>query len=768
MGKKTVGIFLLLALILGIGLKIGLERGVRIEDGKTGHIQKIRVVMDDNYPPYVFRNEEGELKGILIDYWELWEKKTGIKAEVVAKDWNEALMEMKEGKYDVIDTLFYTEERARFFTYSEPYVTIEVPIFFHQNFYGISDVNSLRGVIVGVKKGDASEAFLRKQGVKNLATYSSYENIIHAVKNREILIFVMDRPPALYYLQKYELIDQFKASSPLYSGHFHRAVLKGNEEMLETVEEGFKLISRKEYEEIEKKWMGQPLYSSAYYERLRRVLFHMALVFLIILLWNYFLQKEVRRKTRELEEEKELLSITLWSIGYGVVTTDREGKITSLNRAASEISGFSEEEASGLSFSEVFRLVDEETGNIKACPVEKVIKTGQAEELGNHICLIHKDGHKVPIADSAAPIKDSRGKIWGAVVVFRDVTREKEQREKIVYLSYHDVLTGLYNRRFMEEKIKRLEGEKIPVSVVMGDVNGLKLTNDVFGHEAGDELLRRAAEVFREVCSSEDIIGRWGGDEFLLLIPNSTLNKGEEIIGRIKDKCRETLIGEIRLSISLGSAFRSNGKQSLRYRIKEAEERMYRQKLIEGRSYRHGIIESLLSTLFVKSMETREHTERLKDLCLLVAEKMGLSSREKDELVLLALLHDIGKVGIEKDILLKPGSLTEEEWKEMKRHPEIGYRIALNTPELAFIAEYILYHHERYDGKGYPQGLKGKEIPLLCRILAVADAYDAMTQNRVYRRAMSKEEAIAEIKKNRGKQFDPEVADIFLQIIEYL
>lgn len=767
MAKKTLGIFLLLVLLLGIGLKINMEREARIGKFKSDY-QKIRIVMDDNYPPYVFRNEKGELKGILIDYWKLWEEKTGITAEITAKDWGTALSEMKEGKYDVIDTLFYTEERARLFTYSRPYTTIEVPIFFHQNFYGISDADSLKGVIVGVKSGDASEAFLRDKGVKNLVTYESYEDIIEGVKNREILVFVMDKPPAFYYLYKYGLIDQFKVSSPLYTGEFHRAVRKGDEELLKAVEEGFALISPREYRAIEKKWMGQPLYEHPYVKYLPHLILAAAFIFFIILLWNYLLQREVRRKTQELEAEKELLSITLYSIGDGVVTTDKEGRIVALNRAASEIAGFSEDEAKGLAFSEIFCLINEEDGSREPCPAEKVIKTGEIEELGNHICLIHKDGHKVPIADSAAPIKDSKGRIWGAVVVFRDVTREREQREKIVYLSYHDVLTGLYNRRFMEEKIKLLEREEIPVTVIMGDVNGLKLTNDVFGHEAGDRLLKEAAKIFREVGQDKDIIGRWGGDEFLLLIPYSTPGEGEEIIGKIRERCRETRIEEVRLSISLGSSFRGNGRQSLRYRIKEAEERMYRQKLIEGRSYRHGIIESLLSTLFVKSMETREHTERIKDLCLLVAERMLLSSREKDELVLLALLHDIGKVGIEKDILLKPGALTEEEWKEMRKHPEIGYRIALNTPELAFIAEYILYHHERYDGKGYPQGLKGKEIPLLCRILALADAYDAMTQDRVYRPAMPKEEALAEIRKNRGKQFDPEVADIFLDIVEKL
>jgi len=177
---------------------------------------------------------------------------------------------------------------------------------------------------------------------------------------------------------------------------------------------------------------------------------------------------------------------------------------------------------------------------------------------------------------------------------------------------------------------------------------------------------------------------------------------------------------------------------------------MYRHKLLESKSYRNAFINTLLATLFEKSMETKEHAERLQNYCLAVDRELKLSPKELDELALLAVLHDIGKVGINENILQKPGPLTSEEWEEMKKHPEIGYRIAQNTPGLSAVAEYILAHHERWDGKGYPRGLKGEEIPLLCRILAVADAFDAMTNDRTYRKAMSREEAIAEIKRNAG------------------
>jgi len=218
---------------------------------------------------------------------------------------------------------------------------------------------------------------------------------------------------------------------------------------------------------------------------------------------------------QNLEEEKELIRVTLESIGDGVVTTDEKGNIKLLNKIAQKITGWSEEEAKGRPFSEVFKLISEITGDTIENPVSKVLKKGKIVGLANHTVLITKNGQQVPIADSAAPIKDEKGQLHGIVMVFRDVTEEKKRQQRILYMSYHDSLTGLYNRRFMEEELKRLDtSRQLPLSIIMGDVNGLKLTNDVFGHNAGDKLLIRAAEIVKESCRKEDIVARWGGDEF--------------------------------------------------------------------------------------------------------------------------------------------------------------------------------------------------------------------------------------------------------------
>lgn len=333
-------------------------------------------------------------------------------------------------------------------------------------------------------------------------------------------------------------------------------------------------------------------------------------------------------------------------------------------------------------------------------------------------------------------------------------------------MSYNDSLTRLYNRRYLEERITQLETDsKQSVSVVMADVNGLKITNDIFGHHVGDLLLRTAARLMEKHAIKGSIIGRWGGDEFVILMPGTPVEYAEEIVMNIKESKVNLEGTNLPLSLSLGCALASGDPGSISDALQEAEKRMYRQKLLNSKSYRNAVISALLATLYEKSSETEEHSKRLESYCHSVGKKMHLSSTRMDELELLALLHDIGKVGIDPSILNKPGKLTEEEWEEMKRHPEIGYRIAKETPELAGVAELILSHHERWDGKGYPRNLKGKEIPIACRVLSLVDSYDAMISDRVYRKAMSKEEALAEIKRNKGTQFDPKIVEVFLETL---
>ncbi len=358
------------------------------------------------------------------------------------------------------------------------------------------------------------------------------------------------------------------------------------------------------------------------------------------------------------------------------------------------------------------------------------------------------------------------------VAIERTINPEKEtadngESKQIEFLTCHDVLTGLYNRNYMDTIISSLDNEKhLPISVIMGDINGLKFVNDVFGHETGDILLQKAAHLLVKHGGNNSKIARWGGDEFIVLMPGTPLVTVEKIIRDIKNT--ETIINDkgLELSLSLGCASKTLINENVRVVFKEAEEHMYHQKLLEEKSCRNAIINTLLVTLYEQSNETEEHSKRIERYCHSMGRILKFSSKEMDELSLLALLHDIGKVSIDPSILQKPGPLTADEWKEMKRHPEIGYRIVQSMPELAAVSKLVLSHHERWDGLGYPHGLKGENIPLACRILAVADAFDAMTNNRVYRRAMTAREAMDELLKFAGTQFDTEIVKLFIRILK--
>lgn len=344
---------------------------------------------------------------------------------------------------------------------------------------------------------------------------------------------------------------------------------------------------------------------------------------------------------------------------------------------------------------------------------------------------------------------------------------EREKREKeINYLSIHDILTGLYNRRYFETSLNRIDKiEMLPISIIMGDVNGLKMANDVFGHLEGDKLLKKIADIFSSSTKSEDIVARIGGDEFAIIMPKTDFNTAAQLVKDIKKKCVNDTSGPIQPSVAIGLAEKAQFSQSLVEVYKEAEDRMYNNKLVESKSTRSSIIESLRKTLEEKTHETEEHCRRLKNLMLEIARQLGLSEVQLFEYELLGILHDIGKVAIPDNILEKPDKLSSDEWRIMRNHSEIGYRIAASTPELITIAEAILCHHERWDGKGYPQGLSGEQIPLSSRVLSVVDAFDAMTNDRPYRKALSHSSAIEEIKRCSGTQFDPKITDIFLNIL---
>jgi len=333
------------------------------------------------------------------------------------------------------------------------------------------------------------------------------------------------------------------------------------------------------------------------------------------------------------------------------------------------------------------------------------------------------------------------------------------------------IMTGIYNRTFFETELARLnKSREYPVTIISADLDGLKLINDTMGHEAGDKLLQGCALVLRKSLRNSDILARVGGDEFSAILPGTDKKTGETVVRRIRQNVNKynQKNKELLLGISLGVATAEKIDYSLSDLFKRADDMMYRDKLYSSTSSRSKIVQSLLAALAERDYITEGHARRLEELCRAVGEKIELSSHQLSDLALLAQVHDLGKVGIPDTILFKPGPLNEEEWEIMRGHPEKGFRIASSSPDLSGVAELILKHHERWDGKGYPLGLKGTQIPVECRILAMVDAFDAMISQRPYNKTKTPEEAIKEIKTCAGSQFDPNLVPVFLTILKEL
>lgn len=363
-------------------------------------------------------------------------------------------------------------------------------------------------------------------------------------------------------------------------------------------------------------------------------------------------------------------------------------------------------------------------------------------------------------------LKDSKGEPYRWIGTNIDITNIKEAEEKIRYLSFHDQLTGLYNRRFYEEELNRLDAERnLPLSLIMADINGLKLVNDAFGHLVGDELLKKAAEVIKSECRSDEIVSRIGGDEFVIILPKVDSFGAESLVKRIKKSIGNEKVNLLDLSVSIGWATKTHPMQVVEDIFNKAENNMYNQKLYESPRMKEKAIKTILAGMYERFPEEKIHAERVSKLCEAIGRQLGLSEEDIEEIKTAGLMHDIGKITLNENILYKPGKLNDSEWIDIKHHTETGYMILGSFNDMAQIAKYILYHHERWSGSGYPNGLKGEEIPLQSRIIGIADAYDAMASERPYRKALSKNEIIKEIEENAGTQFDPGIARIFIDNI---
>ena len=343
----------------------------------------------------------------------------------------------------------------------------------------------------------------------------------------------------------------------------------------------------------------------------------------------------------------------------------------------------------------------------------------------------------------------------------------EESTKELMYKTYHDELTGLYNRVYMAEILKQLEAENhLPCSIIVADLNGLKITNDTFGHETGDQMLISVSEIIKENIWPEHHACRIGGDEIVVLMPFTDEQECSEIVRNIKKGTLAAKENPIKPLVALGCATTyDRNTESFSRLFKSAEERMYANKVADSEKNYDMIIDSIKNNLYENKYESRGHYDRLISMCRQIGKAINMDENDIENLALLAELHDIGKVGLDKELLMRKGPLTAEEWQRVKRHPELGFKIVSSSTKLSHIGKGILAHHEHWDGGGYPQGLKFEEIPLIARLFSIVEAYEVMTHERSYKPTYSKERAIKELNDYSGTQFDPNLVELFISYI---
>ncbi len=467
-----------------------------------------------------------------------------------------------------------------------------------------------------------------------------------------------------------------------------------------------------------------------------------------------------------LEESKSELRLILDTAAEGIYGIDLDGKCTFCNLCCLELLGYKEEdELIGKDMHDLIhsRYKDGSTLPISKCRIHEMIVSGEKVYAEDEV-FWRADGRCFAVQYYAYP-KYKDNKIIGAVITFMDISERIKNEEKIQYLSYHDSLTGLINRQGFEMEIPKYNrAECLPLSIIYGDLNCLKLSNDIFGHSAGDKLIIKVAQVLQSVGGKNGTVARIGGDEFILLLPRTDPQGTGKIMAQIKQELLQDTSLVIKCSISMGSYTKYSLDEGMEQSLRKAENEMYLEKTSQRNSNEMVMLAELISALHGRSPREKTHSENISRLC----EKMGIAlewpQSDIKNLKDAGFYHDIGKIVLSEELLSKTSKLSAMEKLEKQQHPIVGYRILNLFDNTLDLAEAVYYHHERWDGKGYPKGLKGEEIPIQSRIIAIAEQYDHLL-NPTNDQALGKEEALSRIHQLSGVKYDPQLTNLFISIV---
>lgn len=747
---------------------------------------------DINYPPYSYLDEDGNPTGFNVELAKAIGRVMDLPVEIRLDEWTVIREALENGEIHGISGMFRSPEREEIYAFTT-YHSITSGDLFTRRGFQVDSLEEIRGATIVVQEADIVAEYLSLQEDLDF-------NLVHVQNVREVMELVADgtydyaavlKLPGLYNIQAYDMNHLVPQGLSLTTNQYAMALMPENRELLLLLNAGMEILSATgEYQELYEEWLGvyeEPSVVNLLY-RYGWILGSVLVLISLLVASVLTLRLMVRRKTNELHSVNTEMEAAMEEL----VAMDQElrDQLDSLRLQEEQLRTSEEKSRAIINALPDILFVFDQAGHLLDCQSnpEHELLFPVSQFVGKHL----KEVIPAPLADKTLDhiqkaaekgslqqfeyelILQEERKVFELRLVpstnqeviglSRDITQEKLHLEKIEFLSYHDQLTGLYNRRFLEEAVQRLDHpSNYPLCVIMADVNGLKLINDSFGQQVGDQLLKTAASLLKDACPGDEIVGRIGGDEFLILLPRMSHEAAETLVKKIRDQGRQTQVETVEVSISFGWDTKTDETQEMQKIFQNAENYMYQKKLFERPSMRSKTVHAIMNTLHEKNPREEKHSQRVSDLCVQIAQAMEFSDRGVNEMKSIGLLHDIGKISIDEGILNKPGKLSEAEYLEIKRHPEIGYRILSAVNDMQDTADYVLSHHERWDGTGYPQGLQGEEIPLQSRIITIADAYDAMVGQRSYRPSRSSEEAAMELLAHAGTQFDPDLTAIFVK-----
>ena len=484
------------------------------------------------------------------------------------------------------------------------------------------------------------------------------------------------------------------------------------------------------------------------------------------------LEANVEQRTKELNQtnlalatSKDELKLILDTAAEAIYGIDLLGNCTFCNKSGLQLLGYQTQ--ADLLGKNMHQLIhhsypDGRLLKVDDCKIYQTMKQGEGVVVDDEV-FFRADGTSFAVEYRSYPqTKDNR--IIGAVITFFDITKRKQKEAEVIYLSCHDTLTGLKNRRCFEDSLKEIDQPaNLPITLLFGDINGLKMTNDIFGHTAGDELIKQAAQTLQKASGKDNIVSRVGGDEFIIIMPKTDRQDAKKILEKIKDGFTNAKKTTINCSISLGFDTKETDQQSIEEVMANAENAMYKDKTINRKKINKDIINTIIESLHTNDTKEKQHSFGTQRLSEKLGKALDLAETDISKLKEAAYLHDIGKITIDRALLMKK-TLNDQEYALMQQHPVVGYRILNLFDDTLDLAEYVYYHHERWDGKGYPIGLKGKQIPLIARIIAIAETFDRIVDSEVDPSSEKIDYALGIISSGAGKQFDPELAKLFCEL----